>query len=168
MRYRVVRYDLRSHGRSADAAGSTAYGDLTAVLDALGIERAALVGLSAGASVAIDAAIAAPSRVTALVLASPGVSGYRSRAARTWMASVAEAARAGDAPRAADRWAETPLILIGAEDLAETREVGAILADSIRGSRLEIIPGAGHMLNFAAPSRFNGAVRRFIYGVWSP
>jgi pimeloyl-ACP methyl ester carboxylesterase len=54
-RFRVVRYDLRGHGQSAPpSAPYTTYEDLRSVLDALGIGRATLIGLSAGAEIATD------------------------------------------------------------------------------------------------------------------
>lgn len=52
-RHRVIRYDWRGYGESGDAAGEFAHHeDLPAVLDALGVERAALVGCSMGGSYA--------------------------------------------------------------------------------------------------------------------
>ncbi|WP_399091498.1 alpha/beta fold hydrolase [Streptomyces sp. BBFR2] len=73
---RVIRYDLRGHGLSSTASGDFAHhDDLRALLDALAVDRAVLVGLSHGARVALDAALTHPDRVTALALASPGISG---------------------------------------------------------------------------------------------
>ncbi|MFI0786690.1 alpha/beta fold hydrolase [Streptomyces lydicus] len=73
---RAIRYDSRGHGLSSTVAGDYAnHDDLCALLDALDVPRAVLVGLSHGSRVAIDAAIAHPGRVTALALASPGISG---------------------------------------------------------------------------------------------
>jgi 3-oxoadipate enol-lactonase len=50
--------------------------DLTAVLDAAGVERTALVGCSMGGGIAIDVALEHPERVTVLVLAAPGLGGF--------------------------------------------------------------------------------------------
>jgi 3-oxoadipate enol-lactonase len=76
--YRTVRYDLRGFGRSGrPAAGRGHVADLLALLDALGIQRAHLVGLSLGANVALATAVYHPDRVHGLVLASPGLPGYR-------------------------------------------------------------------------------------------
>ena len=66
----VVRYDLRGFGRSSRDA-STPYshaGDLWLLLDQLGIADAVLVGVSMGGRVVVQAALAAPERVRALVL----------------------------------------------------------------------------------------------------
>ncbi len=75
--YRVVRFDMTSHGLSgADSTGN--YGlprtvDLMErLLDRLGVERAAIVGTSLGGTVAIRYAVRNPQRVAGLVLISPG------------------------------------------------------------------------------------------------
>ena len=65
---RVVLYDARGHGRSAPPLdGDYAYpalaGDLVAVLDALGLERAVLAGVSMGAHTAVRFALDHPDRV---------------------------------------------------------------------------------------------------------
>ncbi len=75
--YRVIAYDARGHGRSGPAPDPRAYGyerlakDLGAVLDALGIPRAALAGASMGAQTALCFALEHPERVSALGLVTP-------------------------------------------------------------------------------------------------
>jgi pimeloyl-ACP methyl ester carboxylesterase len=75
--HRVVAYDARGHGRSSPAPDPAAYGyerlarDLGAVLDALGIVRAALAGASMGAHTALRFALEHPARVAALGLVTP-------------------------------------------------------------------------------------------------
>src|SRR5947209_8694969 len=60
-RYRVVRYDLRGFGRSKMVAGAFSHrADLAALLDALGIASAALVGCSFGGRVATEFALEFP------------------------------------------------------------------------------------------------------------
>jgi pimeloyl-ACP methyl ester carboxylesterase len=66
----VVRYDARGFGRStrdADTPYSHA-SDLWLLLDHLGIDEAILVGLSMGGRTVLEATLAAPERVRALVL----------------------------------------------------------------------------------------------------
>jgi len=76
----VVRYDLRAHGLSDTATKEfTHLDDLIGVLDALKIEKAALIGLSAGSAIALDAALDIPSRVDRIVLAGPAVGGFVSK-----------------------------------------------------------------------------------------
>ena len=66
--FRCIRYDVRFFGRSEapDEEWSTV-DDSIAVLDALGIARAALVGLSMGGGIALRVAQQHPDRVTAVV-----------------------------------------------------------------------------------------------------
>ena len=95
--------------------------DLLGLMNELRVDRAHLVGLSNGARIAIDFAILQPSRVRSLVLASPGVSGWVGSDPMTWMAPVIAAARAGELERAADLWAETPLMQIPSDSAAASR-----------------------------------------------
>jgi 3-oxoadipate enol-lactonase len=71
-RGRVVRIDQRGHGESGAPPGPCTREDLArdaiAVLDALAIDRAIVVGHSVGGIVAMAAALAAPERVAGLVL----------------------------------------------------------------------------------------------------
>src|SRR3712207_7561078 len=76
-RFRTVRYDMRGFGRSGMVAGPYAHhADLRALLDALGIERAAFVGCSMGGATVIDFALENPGRVGALVLVCSAVGGF--------------------------------------------------------------------------------------------
>jgi len=74
--HRVIAYDARGHGRSVPAP-TRAYGyehlagDLRAVLDAAGVERAVLAGASMGAHTAVRLALEQPQRVAALALITP-------------------------------------------------------------------------------------------------
>jgi 3-oxoadipate enol-lactonase len=75
--YRVLRYDLRGLGRSDLGHGSYSnVDDLVMLLDAVGFERAALVGVSMGGALALDVALQHPDRVSALVLVGAGISGW--------------------------------------------------------------------------------------------
>jgi pimeloyl-ACP methyl ester carboxylesterase len=66
--FRCIRYDLRFYGRStAPGEEWSSVDDAVGVLDALEVERAALVGLSMGGRVALEVAQAHPERVTAVV-----------------------------------------------------------------------------------------------------
>jgi 3-oxoadipate enol-lactonase len=70
--HRVVTWDQRGFGNSTAHTGRTgveeAAGDLVAVLDALHVERAHLVGQSMGAFVALRVALEHPERTASLVL----------------------------------------------------------------------------------------------------
>ena len=76
-RYRTIRIDLRFFGRSTGPAVPWSWQDDTiGVLDELGIERAALVGLSLGGKLALDLAFAYPERLWAVVGVAPGLGGH--------------------------------------------------------------------------------------------
>jgi pimeloyl-ACP methyl ester carboxylesterase len=131
-RFRVIRYDLRGHGNSA--APSEPYSphdDLRSVLDALGIGRATLVGLSAGSTLAIDFAIAYPDRVRKLVLASPGLNGHVPSPPLTWTQPVFQAAGRGDTEDAAKLWAATPIMAVYS-DPAAAATVKALVMSNLR------------------------------------
>ena len=118
--FQVVRYDVRGFGGSAprDSLPYQSHADLRALLDHLGIERAHLVGLSLGGRIAIDFALTHPERVLSLVLAGPGLSGYKwDRAAlREWFGPISEARAERDSLRAAELWLRTAFMAPAMED----------------------------------------------------
>jgi len=73
-RFCTLRYDMRGHGQSPAPPGPYSIadlgGDLLALLDRLGIERASLCGLSIGGMISMWVAAHAPERVDRLVLCS--------------------------------------------------------------------------------------------------
>lgn len=107
-RFHVVRYDARSHGRSSTAtADHRLDDDLAAVLDALELGSAALVGSSMGGATAVDFAVAHPARAAALVLIGAGVTPLRYEDPFV-LDLYAEQAAAIEA-RDPDRWIEAML-----------------------------------------------------------
>ena len=70
--YRVVRFDTRGHGRSPVPEGpytmDALAADVVALLDRLGVQRFAVVGLSLGGAIAQVLATSYAERVSALVL----------------------------------------------------------------------------------------------------
>jgi pimeloyl-ACP methyl ester carboxylesterase len=213
--FRVVRYDLRGHGLSDPwSEPFAAEEDMLDVFEATGLERATIIGLSAGAQVAIDFALAHPDRVAALVLASPGLGGYQAVGSFDWMASVMTELQAGEPQQAMRAWTETPLmkietdpaadaamrsivmdnwvvwtynpqlqaapdppaiarlseisapalVLIGQNDLIDTKLVGDTLAACLVNARLVTIASAGHLVNLEAPEQFAHALTAFLNG----
>lgn len=78
-RWRLLRPDLRGFGRSAMPPTDRPYShldDLARVLDTISVDAVHVVGLSNGAGVATEFALAHPDRVRSLVLASPAVDGF--------------------------------------------------------------------------------------------
>ena len=75
--HRVISYDARGHGESEPAPDPAAYeyselaGDMLAVLDATGTDRAVVAGASMGAHTAVRLALDHPERVAGLVLVTP-------------------------------------------------------------------------------------------------
>jgi pimeloyl-ACP methyl ester carboxylesterase len=75
--YRVIRYDARGFGRSPmPPEAFYRHEDLQGLLEALGIDHAILLGASMGGAAAIDAALAYPEMVDALVLMASALGGY--------------------------------------------------------------------------------------------
>lgn len=75
--HRVIAYDARGHGASSAAETPNAYGyedlggDLEAVMDRAGVQRAVLAGASMGAHTLIWLALNRPERVGGLVVITP-------------------------------------------------------------------------------------------------
>jgi 3-oxoadipate enol-lactonase len=75
--YRVVRYDTRGFGQSTtDDVEFSNRDDLRAVLDDLGISRAAIVGNSRGAMIALDTILETPDRAVAFAWVGGGIGGF--------------------------------------------------------------------------------------------
>ena len=75
--YRVVRFDARGFGASTtEDVEFSPRDDLRAVMDALGIGRAVLIGNSRGGMLALDAAIETPERIAAVVGVAAGLAGF--------------------------------------------------------------------------------------------
>jgi 3-oxoadipate enol-lactonase len=76
-RYRIVTYDKRGHGLSDEPAGPYSIdnfaSDTLALIDHLGIETFAFVGLSVGGMIAQKVAVRAANRLKALVLCDTAV-----------------------------------------------------------------------------------------------
>jgi 3-oxoadipate enol-lactonase len=54
------------------------------------------------------------------------------------------------------------LVVVGDEDVLTPPRDAARLADAIRGSRLEVLQGAGHLSNVERPAAFNTVVSEFL------
>ena len=76
-RFRTIRTDLRFYGRSTGPNAPWSWqDDAVGVLDALGIDQAAIVGLSMGGKLALDIALAHPDRLWAVAGVAPGLGGH--------------------------------------------------------------------------------------------
>ncbi|MCB5907070.1 alpha/beta fold hydrolase [Streptomyces pinistramenti] len=131
---RAIRYDIRGHGLSSSVTGDWAnHDDLRALLDALAVPRAVLVGLSHGARIALDTALAHPQRVTALALASPAVSG-RAFTDPFLLAHIREQVAAIGEPDGAERYVEHFLRMWVDGPHREPAAVDAALRERLRAS----------------------------------
>src|SRR5688572_14543639 len=75
--HQVIRYDLRAHGKSEPVEGEfSLMQDLVSILDNLNINKPViLMGCSVGGGIAMDFALAYPSRVKALIMVGSAPSG---------------------------------------------------------------------------------------------
>jgi 3-oxoadipate enol-lactonase len=213
---RMLAADLPGFGESDPVAVATldAWADWTAaLLDALGIDRVTLGGLSMGGYLCFAVWRRHPDRVRGLVLADTkaGADSAEARAGRLAMqALVAEggadavadrmiAGMVGKTTRATDpavvamlqammrraspraihdaldalrtRADSTPtlatidvptLIICGEEDALTPPAESRTMHAAIPGSRLELLPGAGHASCVEAPARFNALLSEWV------
>jgi 3-oxoadipate enol-lactonase len=107
-RYRVIRLDTRGHGRSVAPPGDYTLDDLGAdalsVLDAAGIERAAVCGVSLGGMTGMWLAAHAPERVRSLVPVSTALRIGRREMWDERIRQVRSGGTAGIADAAMGRW----------------------------------------------------------------
>jgi pimeloyl-ACP methyl ester carboxylesterase len=211
---RVIAPDLRGFGGSALPDGAvtmdTYAADVAALLDALGVERAVIGGVSMGGYIAFAFRRLYPARVRALLLVDtrPGADSAEGKKARDEMAALARSngaagvsakmlpkmlgSRATPAVRASlsklmerqsvpgvvaalgamrDREDSTPdlarisvptLVVSGDEDALIPPKESEAMNKAIAGSRLALVPGAGHLPNFEQPLAFDTAVRDWL------
>ncbi|MBM4444566.1 MAG: alpha/beta fold hydrolase [Chloroflexi bacterium] len=183
-RYRVITYDLRGHGQSEIPAGDYSLGDCVAdlgrLLDHLGVEQAFLAGHSMGGYIALSFALNCPRRVQALILTGTNcgpvvetlkawgdekAARLESRTApaakRFVKAHKANAARPDLTPRLAEI-RRPVLIVVGDGDTVTPRRISEAMLKQIPGSKLEVIPGCGHMCHQEQPDTFNAMVADFL------
>lgn len=88
--FQVITWDQRGHGRSdyphdpADYGEELAVGDMAAVLDAAGVRRAVIAGLSLGGYLSLAFHLRHPERTAALVLLDTGPGFKRDEARAAW------------------------------------------------------------------------------------
>jgi pimeloyl-ACP methyl ester carboxylesterase len=158
-RYRVVTFDLRGFGQTAMVAGDFSDAeDLRAVMDALGIQKAVVIGCSMGGSAAINFALQNPLRTLALVPVASGLDGFEVEddegSVAKWQ-QVAEARSQKDF----DRFAESVVSLWIAGPRRKPEEVNpgvrAFVKEMLRtsfntpeglGKRIKLTPSAASRL----------------------
>lgn len=156
--FRVIRYDLRGHGRSTARLGPfDLVDDLRRVLDHLGVEHARLVGVSMGSGVALDAAFKMPERVDRIALVSfsgspPGV-------------PVPPGSVDPRTPEGRARLAELSLpvlVVVGERDAQTTHALADVLATGVQDGEKVVIDDAGHLPSLDQSADFDRQVLRFL------
>jgi pimeloyl-ACP methyl ester carboxylesterase len=217
LRHRVVMYDLRGHGQTSlgepDGTLRQLGADLVGLMDAIGIDRAAIAGFSLGGTIAMRVAIDHPERIKGLALVA--TSSRVGRAAADWYRRRVEMEERSDPQLratldqdAADVYAESPGeldegLLIRRQSTADPRGYGnacaamaalnaepldpelgliraptlivasdldrhcppkaaEIIAARIKGSRLEVIGGAGHPIPVEKPRELARSIISFL------
>jgi pimeloyl-ACP methyl ester carboxylesterase len=213
--YRVIRYDMRGFGESStDDVEYQPHADVVAVLDHIGVERAALGGNSMGGAFALDAVLETPGRFVAYAWIGAGIGGFdrdvlpsedvvfqaESDAedagdwdlaaeldTRIWFdgwmnGEIAPATRTDPAARASmkamDRELLEPgrvygsfkrpdppaierleeiaiptLVVIGEMDTSGTRASAEVMAERVRGARIQRLPNVAHIIGMEEPEK---------------
>ncbi|MFM0482927.1 alpha/beta hydrolase [Paraburkholderia strydomiana] len=193
--HRVVVIDSRGHGRSTRDARPYKYelmaSDVLAVMDALALERAAIVGWSDGACVAMVLGMVAPQRVAGVFffgcnmdpsgtkefVATPVIdrcfSRHRQDYARlsatpdefdAFVAAVSDMMKTEPNYFAHDlARIRVPVVIAQSEhDEFITREHAEYLAGAIPGAELNVLPGVSHFAPLQRPALFNKAMIAFV------
>jgi len=123
-RYRVIRYDRRGYGQSPPPeAPYSELADLLALLDALEVDTATLVGASSGGRLATDFTIAHPERVRSLVLvgAVVGGMGYSTHFRGRNLRNSGSLYTGGTVEEAITRWVEDRYSTVAGHTAARAR-----------------------------------------------
>ncbi|OXM54357.1 alpha/beta fold hydrolase [Amycolatopsis alba] len=147
-RYTAIRYDARGHGESSTPTERFKhYEDLRALMTALELPRASLVGLSGGGRIAVDFALTYPDLVENLVLVATGLSAMVTKDPFVLEQNkkLEEAGARGDLPAAIEcvlrMWVDGPHRAPGAVDQDVRRRCQEMYTETITRHR-----GSGFML----------------------
>jgi pimeloyl-ACP methyl ester carboxylesterase len=188
-RYRVIRFDMRGFGQSDLPAGPASLSDdLRGLLDALGVERTAVIGCSMGGSTSLDFTLKHPDRVAALTLVGSGMSGGPQELSPDEAAIIEQlesADKAGDVEKVnaleLRLWVDGPnrtpeQVTPGVRALVEemnlandtfnVRKTMDTLEAGIAGARKVVMPGLTHVPNMERPDEFNKTVLDFLAPIW--
>jgi 3-oxoadipate enol-lactonase len=122
--YRVIRCDRRGYGRSERPLEDYSnVSDLHRLLTSLGVERAALMGVSAGGMVAIDFTLAHPDMVGALVLVGTAVGGFQAsdHMQKRGLAAIRPLIEDDDVEQTIENWVNDPYLIAPANERARQR-----------------------------------------------
>jgi pimeloyl-ACP methyl ester carboxylesterase len=199
--HRAVLIDSRGHGRSTRDLRPFTYelmaSDVLAVMDALHLERAAVVGWSDGACIALILAMKAPARIAGVFFFGCNMdpSGAKELAQpnpildRCFSRHAKDYARLSATPEQFKEFAEAVGQMMetqpnySARDMADIHVSVAIvqsehdefikpehaeyLTRSIPGAELILLPGVSHFAPLQRPEQFNRVMRAFLGKVFS-
>lgn len=177
-RFRVLVPDRRGHGKTPDVDAPLSYAvmaqDTIAFLDALGVERAHLVGWSDGANIALMVGAARPERVHKIIAGSANASAAAlTPAGRAALAQFVPEAPFG--PKLSECWfdedysldlgavAAPTLVVAGDDDMVSNAHT-ALIAETIANGQLAIIPGASHLAPMEKPELLRSMFDDFLHG----
>jgi pimeloyl-ACP methyl ester carboxylesterase len=193
--YRAVLIDSRGHGRSTRDERPFTYelmaSDVSAVMDTLHLEKAALVGWSDGACIALTLASQAPARVSGVfffacnmdpsgvnpIEASPTLNRCFSRHAKDYAQLSATPDRFNDFVEAVGLMQRTlpnysahdlanisvPVVIVQSEhEEFIKREHAEYLARTIPNAEFVVLPGVSHFAPLQRPDQFNTAMLAFL------
>lgn len=121
---KVLAYDLRGLGSSnIPTEPYSDVTDLARLLEEVGESRAILVGLSAGAQVALDFAVQRPDQVEKLVLVSPSLNGFVPEQNPAYLSDLIAALRQQDYDRANGVLLDSPIMFVPIESEDVVREM---------------------------------------------
>lgn len=158
--FRVLRHDVRGFGETPDPAGDyTDHDDLAELMNAKGIEKAHILGISNGGRIAMDFALVYPNMVNKLVLVAPGLGGFQ-MPADPWsdelFAKIDALQEAGDLESAAELvsqvWVDGPNRQASDLDPAFRQRAYELVLHTIR---LGIGEGVGDIAQPPAAKRLN-------------
>ena len=154
---RVITFDNRGSGRAEPVAGPLTIAgmaaDAVAVLDAAGVARAHVYGVSMGGMIAQELALRHPERVGSLVLGATSAGG--AAATPPDAATLAFLARRAAMPEEEGRWASVPYVYS-----ERTRhEGGARIGQDFARRRGYAFQPAGYRAQLAAAATHDAAAR---------
>ena len=194
--HRAIVIDSRGHGRSTRDDQPYSYnrmaGDVRAVMDSLGIDKAAFIGWSDGACTALVLADETPARVSGVFFfacnmdpsgvqeideSNPRLGRCFGRHAKDYAALSATpdgfqdfVAAVTEMQRSQPDYAAEDLakirvpvtIALGEHDEFIKRAHAEYLARTIPGARFQLLPGVSHFAPLQRPELFNDAMLRFL------
>ena len=164
--FRVLAMDSRGHGESEHGGSGLSFDlfadDLRAVMDALGVPKAHIVGFSDGGNLALKFALKYPASVEKLVLNGANIEMLRGVKPYTQLPLypvVGMLALAGKLHRIS----APALVVVGEHDMIRDAHSRRIADELPHGSYL-CLGGTSHFCAAEAPARFNRALVRFLLG----